>query len=534
MKKLFHFASLLILVSLAASAAPEKSKLRKTALKAPDEYIVIFKDRSPASKRQFQDKADRLARQFGGKIKLQFNRTLSGFSIRLPASAAALLSEHPDIDFVEENGVVVPALAQMGAPWGLDRLDQRDRPLDSCYENRGVTGAGVTVFVLDTGVRISHREFEGRASTGPDFVDDGYNGADHSGHGTHVAAIVAGRTYGVAKQARICSVRVLGPGVNTWDQVIAGVEWVTANRVGPSVVNMSLAGGGSESVDRAIRASIASGVAYVVAAGNNNMDATAWSPARVEEVVTVAASDMNDARAYFSNYGRAVDLFAPGINVLSASFNNDDAAAYGNGTSAAAPHVAGLAALHLERFPNSAPWEVSAALVRFSTCGTILDAGTDSTNRIAFTRDYGTPGQIFYRIVSVNSGKVLDVAGASTAPGTQIVQYSYWGGANQLWTVEPRENGSVSIMSAYSGLVLEVDRSSTENGAPVVQRSYAGGAHQRWVLEAVGEGAVAIRNANSGKLVNVPYASTNDGMSMVQYDSFGGANEHWLLLPATD
>lgn len=529
----FVTACLLCLLTLSSSlAAPnaEKAKFRTARKKVLDEYIVVLKP--SVARAQASELSEQLSRLHGGRLKFKFNRSLTGFSVRLPAAAAALLSRHPSVEYVEENGVVEPAFVQSASPWGLDRLDQREAPLNGTYDSRGLNGSGVTVYLLDTGVRVTHEEFEGRASHGPDFVGDGGNGADHSGHGTHVAGIVAGRTYGVAKQARIVSVRVLGPGTNTWDQVIAGLEWVTQNRSGPSIANLSLSGGASDAMDQALRQAIHSGLTCVVSAGNYNTDAATMSPGRVSEAVTVAASDQSDARAAFSNYGSVVDLFAPGVNVPSAWYSSDQAAAYWSGTSMAAPHVSGLAALHLQREPGCHPLEVGAALVRFSTYGKVADCGHGSTNRLAFARDYYLSGPTVYRIVSVNSGKVMDVAGASTADGAAIVQYFYWGGANQLWTVETVAGNTVVVKSVYSGKALSVAQGSQENGAAIVQLPYNATASQQWLTETLGDGAIALRSVATAKAIDVPWASTDDGVALVQYDYWGGNNQQWILVPA--
>ncbi|MZD09102.1 S8 family serine peptidase, partial [Streptomyces sp. SID5785] len=244
-------------------------------------------------------------------------------------------------------------------------------------------GAGVTVYVIDTGVRTSHRDFGGRASSGWDFVDDDPVAQDGNGHGTHVAGTVAGAAYGVAKKARVVAVRVLDDtGSGTTAQVIAGIDWVTRHAHRPAVANMSLGGSANAQLDAAVRASIASGVTYTVAAGNDGLPASWYSPARVPEAVTVGATGPTDARAGFSDWGTSLDLFAPGVDITSASYASDTGAATYSGTSMASPHAAGAAALYLGDRPRATPAEVGRALTDRAVTGRVTGAGPGSPNRL--------------------------------------------------------------------------------------------------------------------------------------------------------
>ncbi|MCT4356178.1 S8 family peptidase [Streptomyces sp. Je 1-79] len=276
---------------------------------------------------------------------------------------------------------------QPGATWGLDRIDQRDLPLSTTYTyNR--TASNVTAYIIDTGIRTSHSEFGGRATVGTDTVGGGQNGQDCQGHGTHVAGTVGGAKYGVAKGAKLVAVRVLDcNGSGTTAGVIAGVDWVTANAVKPAVANMSLGGGANTSLDDAVKRSIASGVTYAVAAGNGNFlglpaRACNYSPARVPEAITVGATDSADKRASFSNYGTCVDLFAPGVSITSAWKDGDTATNTISGTSMAAPHTAGVAALYLSANPTASPAQVSTALVNNATSGKVQNPLSGSPNRL--------------------------------------------------------------------------------------------------------------------------------------------------------
>jgi subtilisin family serine protease len=249
------------------------------------------------------------------------------------------------------------------------------------------TGRGVNVYVIDSGIRRTHREFQGRAVAAFDAMGDGQNANDCQGHGTHVAGTIGGATYGVARDARLYSVRVLGcDNRGTWSGIIAGVDWVTANHVKPAVANMSLGGDVTLALDQAVKNSIAAGVTYVVAAMNENRDACNVSPARAENTITVGATTDSDGRASFSNYGACVNIFAPGFGITAAGFTSDDATAVKSGTSMAAPHVAGVAALYLEANPNATPAEVSRAILGAATADQLSDVGPGSPNLMLFSQ----------------------------------------------------------------------------------------------------------------------------------------------------
>ncbi len=336
-----------------------------------DRYIVVFRDET-------QD-APGLARQLvaahGGTLHYTYGSALQGFAATLPPAAVEGVRRNPRVAYVEQDGIASASATQYNAPWGLDRIDQ---VVDGAY-NYTATGSGVRIYVLDTGIRYDHAEFGGRAVAGYDAY--GGTGADCHGHGTHVAGTAAGSTYGVAKSATVVAVRVLDcNGSGTWSAVVAGVDWVTANHVKPAVANMSLGGGGNTTLDAAIGNSINAGVTYAVAAGNDWGDACYISPARVAAAVTVAASTSNDKRSWFSNYGRCVDLYAPGSAVASAWHTGSTATNTLDGTSMASPHVAGVAALYLQGNPTAAPATVAAAIVNTAYTGGLAGAGTGAPN----------------------------------------------------------------------------------------------------------------------------------------------------------
>lgn len=389
LKKVFAIVLSVAVTITAAFGAQgsSKGKFLRSHKAVAGEYIVVLKNTPGAP--DVSATADRLTRKHSGSIKHKYRRALSGFSVRLTEQQALALSNDPDVAYVEENGLVHAVDVQYSPTWGLDRIDQRDLPLNNTYDNLGLTGAGVTVYVMDTGIRTTHQDFGGRAYVGADFIGDGLNGNDGNGHGTHVAATIGGATYGMAKQVNLCAVRVLpsfGPG--SWDDVLAAIDWISQNHSGPSVVNMSLGGGTMQSVDQAVRDTInLDGITYVIAAGNDNQDADNQTPARVVEAITVGASDANDQRTYFSNYGSVVDLFAPGASITSAWNSSDSATNTIDGTSMAAPHVAGLAALYLQSNPTASPADVQTALINNATPDKITNEGPGTTRRLAFLQN---------------------------------------------------------------------------------------------------------------------------------------------------
>jgi serine protease len=309
-----------------------------------------------------------------------FSHALRGGVFEMTGEDAAALRKDPRVAYVERDGRVSISMTQATAPWGLDRLDQTSLPLDKSYESPD-GGATVNAYVIDTGVLRTHSEFQGRASSGYDFVDNDADATDCNGHGTHVAGTIAGATYGVAKNANIIAVRVLDcQGSGSFSGVVQGIDWVTAHHTGPSVANMSLGGGVSQAIDDAVKASIQSGVTYAVAAGNESRDACLSSPSRVPQAITVGSTTNTDARSSFSNFGTCVDIFAPGSDITSAWYTSPTATNTISGTSMATPHVAGVAALYLAQHPTALPSEVASQLTSHALNGKITGVGTGSPN----------------------------------------------------------------------------------------------------------------------------------------------------------
>lgn len=347
----------------------------------PDSYIVTLKKTCGFTAGSPEGR--RLARKYGATVRRTYRSALNGYAVRVNAAGARKFAGDKDVARVERDQRIRIKATQLNPTWNLDRIDQARLPLSRTYTYPDTAGSGATVYVIDTGVRITHRQIYPRAVYGYDAIDRDMVSSDGNGHGTHVATTVAGTTYGVAKRTKIVAVRVLdNNGSGSTSGVIAGIDWVTRNRVGPSVANMSLGGPASTTLDTAVSNSIASGVTYAVAAGNANTNAANTSPARVASAITVGATTSSDARAGYSNYGSALDLFAPGSSILAGWYTSDTATAYLSGTSMATPHVAGAAAVYLTSHPGASPATVRAALVNGATTGVLSNIGTGSPNRL--------------------------------------------------------------------------------------------------------------------------------------------------------
>lgn len=377
----------------------DAAEFRHAQEPVPGQYIVVLREdaarlanEARSTVPEVASVAHSIARAHGLSVEQSFSHVLRGFVVRADDRALVRLLMDPRVAFVEEDGVVrLKQTTQPSATWGLDRVDQRDRPLNGTYVY-DTTAANVYTYIIDTGVRPTHVDFGNRVLSGFSSINDGRGSNDCNGHGTHVAGTVAGNTWGVAKAARIVPIRVLdcqGSGSNAG--VIAGMDWVAANHIKPAVANMSLGGGASTATDNAVTAMRNAGVTVVVAAGNENQNACNVSPARSPNAITVGATTNTDARSNFSNWGSCVNIFAPGSSITAPWHTSNTATNTINGTSMAAPHVAGAAALFLANNPNATPAQVEAAIYNNASTGK-LSGLNGSPNRLLYTRFGGGGG----------------------------------------------------------------------------------------------------------------------------------------------
>ncbi|MFI1991357.1 S8 family peptidase [Actinoplanes sp. NPDC020271] len=363
----------------AVPAAPATGRILEAgaATAIPGSYIVVLKAGAAAAS---QD----LVATYGGEVVNNYKATVRGFHARMSETQAARLAADPSVEYVEQDAVIAAAATQPGVTWGLDRIDQRTRTLDKKYTY--ASAKDVTAYVIDTGIRTSHKDFGGRATSGYDFVDNDRVADDCNGHGTHVAGTIGGATYGVAKDVKLVGVKVLDcDGSGSYSDFIAGIDWVTAHAHLPAVANMSIGGPKDKALDDAVNRSIAKGITYAIAAGNDNKNACRFSPSDTTDAITVGAVDSNDKRASFSNYGTCLDIFAPGVNIKSASADSNTGSAIMSGTSMASPHVAGAVALVLGAHPAWTPRQVRDDLVAHAGSGLVRSPGAGSPNKVLFT-----------------------------------------------------------------------------------------------------------------------------------------------------
>ena len=349
-----------------------------------NQYIVIL-NKDVGSSNEF---AQGIAKQHGGKVLQTYDAVLKGFAIYLPDVAGTAFVEamkkNPKVVSVENDTIMkVDATTQSNPDWGLDRIDQKNLPLDSAYSYLQ-TGSGTTAYIVDTGILSTHQQFSGRVLSGYTAISDGNGTNDCHGHGTHVAGTVGGSTYGVAKNVSLVPIRILGcDGSGASSNVIAGLDWILKNGKKPAVVNMSLGGEANTSLDSAVENLFNNGYVMVVAAGNSNTDACSTSPARVSKAITVAATDSTDTRASYSNYGSCVDIFAPGSQINSSWIGSNTATKVLNGTSMATPHVVGVVAEMLQSTPTATPQTISNNLLNQAS-NNVVKNPSGSPNRLLY------------------------------------------------------------------------------------------------------------------------------------------------------
>ncbi|ONI85007.1 peptidase S8/S53 subtilisin kexin sedolisin [Saccharothrix sp. ALI-22-I] len=449
----------------------------------PGSYIVALNEAvSPRS--ASASAASSLVDKYGGQVRVAWQHAINGFHATLSATQARRLAADPRVAFVQADLPVSLDATQPNPPsWGIDRIDQRDLPLDASY-TYSTPASNVRAYIIDTGIRTTHQDFGGRATWGFNSVDT--NNTDCNGHGTHVAGTVGGTAHGVAKGVQLIAVKVLNcAGSGTTAGVVNGVNWVTQNAVKPAVANMSLGGGVDTALDTAVRNSIASGVTYAVASGNSNANACNYSPARVAEALSVNASTRTDARASFSNFGTCTDIFAPGEGITSAWMTNDTSTNTISGTSMASPHVAGAAALYLAANPTATPPTVNAAVVAAATSDKITSPGTGSPNKLLYTGT-GAPG----------APSVVNPGNQTTTVGTAVnLQLTAAGGtAPYTFSATGLPAGlSISAAGVISGTPTTVGSSSV-TATVTDSASATGSATFTWTVAAVGTGCDPVTN----------------------------------------
>ncbi|MGI2260573.1 S8 family serine peptidase [Shewanella sp. GXUN23E] len=439
-------------------------------------YIIVFNTPSVLNTRiagavaeYALRQADTLENRYGVTAGAQFGDIINAVQVEATAKEIWRIKRDPSVKYVESVATTRVAPVRVSAAtssWGLDRVDQRELPLDGNYDYQH-DGSGVTAYIIDTGVLNSHHEFGGRAVSGYDFYDDDPDATDCHGHGTHVAGTIGGSTWGMAKNVNLVGLRVLScGGYGSTTEVIQALNWINSNRTGPAVANISLQFSASQALNDAVNAAVAAGINVVVAAGNWSTDACSVSPAGASNAITVAASDRDDSRAGWSNYGSCIDIFAPGVDITSAMIGSDTNTATWSGTSMASPHVAGAVALMLAGRPHLQPVELRNELIERATKNKISNPA-GSANRLLYSLE--------------------DVVCASCPPppcSEDCPESGIFTNNNQL-ILAPDSQVSSAIQVSFSGPVkklevtLELEHSAVE-GLSLVLFSPAG---NRYVLQ---------------------------------------------------
>lgn len=465
-----------------AMAAPGEIKYQNSPQAIQGRFIVVFKD-SVVKKSKVETVTNRLATRHRAAVTHQYSSAVRGFSATMSAREAKRLASDPTVAFVEQDRVVTLTARQTPTPsWGLDRVDQRDLPLNSSF-NYGNDGSGVKAYIIDTGIRTTHNDVVDRAVWGTNTVGDGTN-TDCNGHGTHVAGTVGGTAHGVAKGIRLVAVKVLDcTGSGSFSGVVAGIDWVTGNHLPgqPAVANLSLGAAGSDSAtETAVRNSIADGVVYTIASGNSNANACNFTPARVTEAITVNASTRTDARASFSNYGGCTDIFAPGQGITSDWYTSNTATATLDGTSMATPHVAGAVALILGATPTATPATVAATLIDNASANKITAIGAGSPNRLLYVGGSSPPPSGCAVVTNSTDIAIPDLStatsrititgcsGNASATTTAVVRIVHsWRGDLVVDLVAPN-GATTNLLNRSGGSADNVDQSFTVNmsGSP--------------------------------------------------------------------
>ena len=438
----------------------------------PGDYIVTLRDNVA----DVASVAQSLSGLHQGALKHVYRSALKGFSVQnISAAAAAAIAADPRVERVEADQVMTAIVTQSPATWGIDRIDQNARPLDNSYTYNN-DGSNVTVYIIDTGINFSHTDFGGRARKGVDEVTVGGSAADCNGHGTHVSGTVGGAQYGVAKNVKLVAVRVLNcQGSGTTSGVIAGIDWVSANKVLPAAANMSLGGGFSATLNQAVARSVAAGVAFAVAAGNSTANACNSSPSSEPSAITVGATDINDGFAYFSNFGSCVDINAPGVNITSDWYSTNTATNTISGTSMASPHVAGAAALYLSANPSATPAQVASALTGNATQNAITSVPTGTANLLLYTGFIGEgappppppPPVLTASFTKSCSGRTCTFTNTSTNTSASTT-YAWDFGDGSSATTTDASHTFASARRSYTVTLTATDGSATSSSSVAV------------------------------------------------------------------
>jgi subtilisin family serine protease len=508
----FASATAVVSVGSAAHAAPSDDARKRPDIRSadlhsqvPGRYIVVLKDKK-AAPAKVKAAATALTRESGGNVRSVFTHALKGYSASMTDRQAKHVEAESDVAYVSPVHRFTATDTQANPPsWGLDRIDQVGPKLNQSYQYSG-TGAGVTAYVIDSGIDISHADFGGRASYGYNFVgapsEEGTVANDCDGHGTHVAGTVGGTQYGVAKGVNLVAVRVLDcEGLGTSEDVIQGIDWVTANAAKPAVANMSLGGPKDLAINEAVSRSVAGGVTYAVAAGNESADACDSSPASAAQAIGVGATDNLDVRAWFSNYGKCTTIYAPGVNIVSAAAGTAQGTLTASGTSMASPHVAGAAALLLQADPSLTPKQVRDRLVTGAIAGPVFDT-KGSVDRLL---NVGTPGpaRSAHGLRARSSGKFVSADSAGTKP---LVARSASMGGWEKFDIVDGGSGSIALRSKANNKYVTAMSGGTK---PLLAQAASVGGWERFDLVNNADGTVSLKSRANNKYVSASTSTTS-------------------------
>ncbi|OLB64991.1 MAG: hypothetical protein AUI10_08760 [Actinobacteria bacterium 13_2_20CM_2_72_6] len=489
----------------------------------PNSYIVVLKSKS-ASAASVQSTASSLTRSFGGTVGHTWHKALNGFSAHMSAAQAKAMAARPEVATVEPERIVRTLDTVPNPVWNLDRIDQPYFPFNQSY-TFPVAPTGVHAYVIDTGIHIGHTAFGGRASYGANLIDPTAvpEDCDVNGHGTHVAGTIGGTGFGVAPGVQLVAVKVLGwdfdtdkpacNGTAPLQKIIDGIEWVTANAVKPAVANLSIGAAHNAALDLAVANSIASGITYSIAAGNDGLDSCVYdSPADVPAAITVGATDIGDHRPFFSNFGSCVDIFAPGVDVVSALNANSGTHSL-SGTSMAAPHVAGAAAMVLAANPSFTPQQVRDTLVDRAVTGAVENPGVDSPNKllqVEATTPAFAPETLRLRATANNM--VVNANGNQN--GSVLFPNRIVNGAWEEFDKVDAGGGLVALRSHANGKYVTAD---LNNSGKLINNRTAVGAWEKFTLSGTG-GEINLKANANGKIVS---ADLNVGALIANRTSVG-------------